>query len=303
MINISSSDGKGHEVELMDTVERHRAEEGEDEGDLPQPQAPPPQAHAESNNETTWWLNYIDERVKAWCAGERDHWNQVLPHVLVEERERYQKLLDDKVEQASPGPPGDRGEIGPPGEPGIPGPRGEKGDKGEPGKLPLVKAYQPDEVHYAGDVVVHEGSAYQAQRDTARAPLHDRDWVCIAAAGREGVDGRSPTLRGAFDPNVIYQRLDVVALDEGSFIARRDDPGPCPGDGWQLIGAHGAPGEKGSPGPRGAQGAKGDPGPTIAGWQIDQPNYRAIPVMSDGTEGPPLPLRSLFEQFHQETRG
>jgi hypothetical protein len=39
------------------------------------------------------------------------------------------------------------------------------------------------------------------------------------------------------------------------------------------------------------------------GWQIDQPNYRAIPLMSDGTEGPPLPLRGLFEQFHRETRG
>jgi hypothetical protein len=60
------------------------------------------------------------------------------------------------------------------------------------------------------------------------------------------------------------------------------------------------------PGPRGAQGAKGekgDPGPTIVGWQIDQAKYKAIPVMSDGTEGPPLELRGLFKQFDEETRG
>jgi hypothetical protein len=84
---------------------------------------------------------------------------------------------------------------------------------------------------------------------------------------------------------------------------RYDDPGPCPGDGWQLITAHGARGERGSPGPRGergAQGEKGDPGPTIVGWQIDRASYQALPVISDGTEGPPLKLRGLFEQFHDE---
>jgi hypothetical protein len=179
------------------------------------------------------------------------------------------------------------------------------GDAGPPGKLPLVKAYRPDEVHYAGEVVVHEGSAFQAQRDTARAPLDDRDWICIAAAGREGVDGRSPTVRGKFDPNVTYKRLDIVAFNKSSFIGRHDDPGPCPGDGWQLITGEGARGEQGSPGPRGAQGAKGekgDPGPTIVGWQIDRAKYQAVPIMSDGSEGPPLELRGLFEQFHEETR-
>ena len=85
-------------------------------------------------------------------------------------------------------------------------------------------------------------------------------------------------------------------------MARHDEPGPCPGDSWQLIAAEGARGEKGAPGPRGAQGAKGDPGLTILGWQIDPPNYQAIPVMSDGTEGPPLELRGLFKQFDDETR-
>jgi hypothetical protein len=112
-------------------------------------------------------------------------------------------------------------------------------------------------------------------------------------------------VRGAFDPNETYTRLDIVAFNNGAFIARHDEPGPCPGDGWQLIAAEGARGEKGSPGPRGPQGAKGekgDPGFTIVDWEIDRPNYQAIPVMSDGTEGPPLELRGLFEQFNRETR-
>jgi hypothetical protein len=56
-------------------------------------------------------------------------------------------------------------------------------------------------------------------------------------------------------------------------------------------------------GERGAQGTKGEPGASIIDWRIDQANYQAIPVMSDGTEGPPLPLRGLFEQFHDEAKG
>jgi hypothetical protein len=284
-----------------------RADEEGDEGDLPQPEAPYPQAHAESNTVSAWWLNYIDERMKAWCAGERDYWRQILTRVIAEVRDRYQDSIDDKFQQVSPGPQGERGEagpIGPPGEPGIAGPCGEKGEPGPRGKLPIVKHYEPDAVHYAGDVVMHDGATYQALRDTGRAPPH-ADWVCLASAGREGVDGRSPTARGTFDPNETYTRLDIVAFNKGAFIARHDEPGPCPGEGWQLIAADGARGEKGVPGPRGPQGAKGekgDPGTTIVGWQIDRPNYQAIPVMSDGSEGPPLELRGLFKQFDDETR-
>jgi hypothetical protein len=261
------------------------------------------------------WRQYFEDHVAESILAERDFMTEVVGTGIGEReaqlRENIEKMIEAKFKQVPPGPPGERGEagpIGPPGEPGISGPRGEKGDTGDPGppgKLPLVKAYRPDEVHYAGEVVVHEGSAYQARSDTARAPSHDRDWICIAAAGRDGVDGRSPTVRGTFDPKVTYERLDIVALNKGSFIARYDDPGPCPGGGWQLITAHGVPGDKGAPGPRGergAQGAKGEPGASIIDWQIDRPNYQAIPVMSDGTQGPPLALRGLFEQYDKETR-
>jgi hypothetical protein len=98
---------------------------------------------------------------------------------------------------------------------------------------------------------------------------------------------------------------NIVTLNGSSFIARGDDPGRCPGDGWQLIASAGKPGPKGKrseQGPRGERGPAGPAGPTIQRWQVDWERYQATPLMSDGREGPPLELRSLFEQFHTEAR-
>jgi hypothetical protein len=78
-------------------------------------------------------------------------------------------------------------------------------------------------------VVVHEGATYQALRDTGRAPPHSVDWICIASAGRDGVDAITPTIRGTFNPKASYKQLDIVAYNKGSFIARHDDPGPVSG--------------------------------------------------------------------------
>jgi hypothetical protein len=160
----------------------------------------------------------------------------------------------------------------------------------------------PDTVHYAGDVVTQSAALWQATKDTGQAPPH-ADWICLAAPGADGI---TPTVRSTYDAAVKYGRLDIVALDGTTFIARRDNPGKCPGDGWQLMSSRGKPGIKGPPGERGQRGEKGDPGPaapTILAWEVDRANYLVTPTMSDGTEGPPLPLRGLFEQFHQETRG
>jgi hypothetical protein len=176
---------------------------------------------------------------------------------------------------------------------GKPGPRGEQGP---PGKLPLVESWKPETVHYEGDVVTHGSGTFQAKRDTGQPPSH-ADWTCLATAGRES---KSITVRGTFDAAADYQRLDVVALDGGSFIALKDAPGPCPGPGWQLFASRGKRGPAGRNGERGERGAKGDAGSsgaTICGWKIDCARYLATPLMSDGAEGPPLELRELFEQF------
>jgi hypothetical protein len=143
------------------------------------------------------------------------------------------------------------------------------------------------------------GSTYQACCDTARTPPHE-DWELIAAKGR---DAAMPKIMGTHREGEAYSFLNIVALNGSSFIARADDPGPCPGEGWQLIasaGRQGKPGLKGDPGETGSRGERGLPAPAILGWKIDRGNYSATPIMADNSEAEPLLLRPLFEQFDTE---
>jgi hypothetical protein len=180
---------------------------------------------------------------------------------------------------------------------GPPGPSGPRGEQGPAGKLPLAKLWIPETVYYAGDVVAYDGGMFQAKRDTGQPPSH-ADWICLAAAGR---DAKGIAVRGTFDDKAEYHRLDVVARNGGSFIALKDAPGPCPGSGWQLLTCPGKRGVAGEKGERGPQGNPGLSGATIRDWKIDRARYVATPLMSDGSEGPPLELRGLFEQFLHET--
>lgn len=163
-------------------------------------------------------------------------------------------------------------------------------------------------MHYAREVVAFDGATFQALKDTGQAP-NTEDWICLATAGRDGrdgVDGRSPRVRGTYRQGDDYEALDIVALNGGSFIGRRDGPGECPGDGWQsltLPGKRGASGPKGERGESGERGAKGEPGraaPEIIGWEIDGENYVVVAVLSDQTRSAPLDLRGVFEQYLQE---
>jgi hypothetical protein len=184
---------------------------------------------------------------------------------------------------------------------GPSGPAGPRGEQGPPGKLPLVKLWVPETVFYQGDVVTYDGATFQAKRDTGQPPSH-ADWLRLATAGR---DGNSIAMRGTFNETAEYRRLDVVAFNGGSFVALKDKPGPCPGSGWQLIasqGKRGAAGEKGERGPPGPKGDAGARGATIRDWRIDRARYLATPIMSDGSDGPQLELRGLFEQFFSEVR-
>jgi len=172
-----------------------------------------------------------------------------------------------------------------------------------PGKLPVSKIWRPESVTYAAEVASYDGSLWQACKDTAQVP-GGSDWVCVARAGRDGCDGLTPNVRGTFNVHKTYARLDVVEFDNASYVARRDDPGLCPGDGWQISsrsGRRGPVGERGERGRIGERGARGEATPTIVSCQIDPVHYRAVPTMSDGTFGAPLDLRPLFEAYHVET--
>jgi hypothetical protein len=221
-------------------------------------------------------LDDVDRRIAEWIAAERERTRELLIELIVQ--------LRSDAEMTGPA-----------------GPAGPRGEQGPPGKLPLVKTWIPETVYYEGDVVAYDGATFQARRDTGQPPSHAH-WTCLATAGR---DGKSFVVRGTFRETAEYRQFDVVALNGGSFIALKDAPGPCPGAGWQLIasqGKRGAAGEKGERGPPGLRGDPGLTGATIRDWKIDPARYLATPIMSDGSEGPPLELRALFEQFLLETR-
>jgi hypothetical protein len=207
----------------------------------------------------------------------------------------------------SPGPQGDRGEPGVPGargEPGLPGEKGEPGERGTdgiagrdgadgivgavgergpegpPGKLSIVRNWE-DGVYYEGEVVTRDGATYQALKDTGRVPPHD-DWICIASRGQ---DAKGFDIRGTFNVDANYYEKDIVALNGGSFIALKDDPGICPGVGWQLLTSPGKKGKDGNVGPRGERGERGlrgDDGAGIIGGVFDAEQMKLVLSRSDG---------------------
>lgn len=142
----------------------------------------------------------------------------------------------------------------PPPEPGAPG---------APGKLGMVRAWE-DRVFYEAEIATFDGAIYQALRDTGRTPPHE-DWLCVVARGEPGKDAAEIEITGTFDVTRAYKRLNVVALNGGSFIAKRDDPGPCPGDGWQLVASQG---NRGKPGDA-VKGDPGRPGPAVRSIEVD----------------------------------
>jgi hypothetical protein len=116
-----------------------------------------------------------------------------------------------------------------------------------------------------------------------------------------GLAVKTLAVKGTFDPHERYRALDIVAKDGGSFVARKDDPGPCPGEGWQSITTRGQRGVAGERGERGPAGPIGPAAPKHIGWQVDAANYSVVGLLSDGTQTAPLDLRPLFQQFQDET--
>ena len=120
---------------------------------------------------------------------------------------------------------------------GPPGPQGERGERGLPGEAVIGPPGEPGPPGPPG---------------------------AAGEPGVPGLDGRSFTIRGTWNAKTEYRSLDIVMLNGASFAARADNPGPCPGEGWQMIS------EKGRAGERGQQGPKGPPGRGLAGAAVDE---------------------------------
>lgn len=215
------------------------------------------------------------------------------------------EVSEDQIEQAvgryfvaNPAPAGAQGEAGPVGEKGdrgdpgadgaegaagrdgLDGAVGPKGERGADGVLPVIKAWE-DRVYYESEAVTLDGATYQALCDTGRAPPHD-DWRCIAAAGRDGVDGRSFRIRGTYAEGEDYSALDTVVLNGASFAAKRDDPGACPGEGWQMIASQGKSGKPGERGIAGPKGDRGNAGPALVSVEADGDGVLSL-INADGS--------------------
>jgi hypothetical protein len=119
---------------------------------------------------------------------------------------------------------------------GPPGPQGERGERGEPGEAITGPPGEPGIQGLPGP------------------------------PGEPGGEGRSFTIRGTWNPSSEYRVLDVVMLNGASFAARVDGPGPCPGEGWQMLAAQGGYGKPGKPGERGE---RGPPGPVATALEVD----------------------------------
>jgi hypothetical protein len=124
---------------------------------------------------------------------------------------------------------------------------------------------------FSRDVVAHALAAFHTQ-------LLDACKVLIAEKLKQRV-------RGTFDPKANYVANDLIALNGAAFVARQDNPGPCPGSGWQMIAAQGK---------RGVAGERGKDAPRIVGWVVDRNAYTVAPRFSDNSLGPVLELRELF---------
>jgi hypothetical protein len=246
------------------------------------------EAMTEPITSTHSWADWTTEQIRAAIEAERQNTIDIVQDMLAQCLVRIERKTIPGIVRTMPKL------RGPPGVPGAIGPEGPRG------RLPMVKAWMAETVYYQGDVVVHRGGCFQARHDTAESPDSDNGemhWRCLAAAGR---DAKSPVVRGTFDANARFAALDMVTLNGGAFIACKNNPGPCPGAGWQLIARQGQRGPAGERGPKGERGERGHDATTIVAWRVDKTNFTATPVLDNGRNGAPLDLRPLFEQFQQE---
>jgi uncharacterized coiled-coil protein SlyX len=127
-------------------------------------------------------------------------------------------------------------------------------------------------------------------------------------------------VRGTYSNGSTYQALDVIVKDSSSFVALRDSPGPCPGDGWQMVacgGKRGPQGERGPPGPTGATPTfdglgfshKGlalktssGPIPIIASIGVDSTDFSIKLHAADGSILS-VSLLKLFQEYDAQKKG
>jgi hypothetical protein len=116
-------------------------------------------------------------------------------------------------------------------------------------------------------------------------------------------------LRGGWDDKARYAAFDRVCFNGAEWIAKQNDPGELPGDGWMLTakrgkgGPAGERGEKGDRGPAGETGAQGVPGPAGATLEaIHVSDLSLIAMRSDGV-ALECDLEPILTRFRDSSKG
>lgn len=142
----------------------------------------------------------------------------------------------------------------------------------------------------------------------------------------KGMPG-SFNFRGVFGTKASYNHMDVVVCESSSFVALKDNPGPCPGTGWQMIACGGRRGDRGERGPTGPAAAPlkwigsslnfrnggvalelrmSDGGktelPLFANITVDASDFTLRFIGADNSSVLKVSLAPLFKKFQEETR-
>lgn len=182
---------------------------------------------------------------------------------MAEQRECLAEMRRSIEEKLSEVKDGERGEKGDPGE------KGERGDQGA-----------------AGSDGVNGTDGKDADMET----LHNELVELVAALpepkdGRDGIDGKDAypgEVKGVFDPAEAYRARDIVKFDGSSWIAKVDDPGDIPGEGWMQLASKGKRGDRGERGLQGMVGKDGKDGASPIELKFDADKMEFVMALDDG---------------------
>ncbi len=100
--------------------------------------------------------------------------------------------------------------------------------------------------------------------------------------GQAGADAYPGEARGLYDAAAEYRARDVVAHNSSAWMAKRDEPGELPGDGWMLLAGRGKRGEAGERGERGVEGKAGKDGAQPVALKLDEEKMQFVMVLDSG---------------------
>jgi hypothetical protein len=126
-------------------------------------------------------------------------------------------------------------------------------------------------------------------------------------------------VRGTFNSGATYCLNDLVAHNGGSWVAKKDNPGPIPSENWQLVASQGKRGVQGERGPAGPAGipptfmgatvgrrgmeieTSAGPIPLVKSVAVDAQNFTLKLIAADDS-ALTISLLPMFQEFRRQTQ-